>query len=226
MTIATWNMHGGAGDIGQLLSALEAERLTGADTVLLLQEAVEEDAAELERLADARHWSMFFAPVRGDRTRGNAILSSRPLILSYSIQLPRERQPRTAAVASIDLRSERMFVVSAHLENRLGGLQGLFSDAARARQAEALIEALPAAGHGILGGDLNTWMGPREPALRVLAQRFSDSPGTPRAPTFRGRLVLDHLFFDLPEGWRAFTRVMPDAYGSDHHPVVAVITEG
>ena len=119
-----------------------------------------------------------------------------------------------------------MFVVSAHLENRLGGLKGLFSDAARERQAEALIDALPAAEHGIVGGDLNTWMGPQEPVLRVLARRFLDSPGVMRAPTFRGRLVLDHLFFDLPEGWRAFTRVMPQTYGSDHHPVVGVISAG
>jgi endonuclease/exonuclease/phosphatase family metal-dependent hydrolase len=229
VTVATWNMHAGAGDLGGLLRDLDAENLTAqAETVLLLQEAVEENAGELQRLADARNWSMFFAPVRDDGTHaiGNAILSSRPLMLSHVIQLPRERQPRTAAAASIDLRSHRMFIVSAHLENRLGGLKGMFSDTARARQAEALLDALPAAEHGILGGDLNTWMGPREPALRLLAQRFLDSPGVARAPTFRGRLVLDHLFFDLPEGWRALTRVMPSTYGSDHHPVMGIITAG
>jgi endonuclease/exonuclease/phosphatase family metal-dependent hydrolase len=225
--IATWNMHAGAGDLHSLVSDLEAEHLTGStiETIVLLQEAIEEDTAELQRLADARHWSMFFVPVRhdGKHMRGNAILSSRPLLLPRAIQLPRERQPRAAAAASIDLLSYRMFVVSAHLENRLAGLKGLFSDAARERQAEALVETLPAE-HGIVGGDLNTWMGTHEPALRVLARRFSDSPGVTRAPTFRGRLVLDHLFFDLPEGWRAFTRVMPQTYGSDHHPVVGVIS--
>jgi endonuclease/exonuclease/phosphatase family metal-dependent hydrolase len=228
--IATWNMHAGAGDLGSLLSDLDAEQLTGqtAETVLLLQEAIEEDTAELQRLADERQWSMFFVPVGydGKHTRGNAILSSRPLILPRVIPLPRERQARAAAAASIDLQSYRMFVVSAHLENRLGGLKGLFSDAARERQAEALIDALPAAEHGIVGGDLNTWMGTHEPALQVLARRFLDSPGVMRAPTFRGRLVLDHLFFDLPDGWRAFTRVMPQTYGSDHHPVIGVISAG
>jgi endonuclease/exonuclease/phosphatase family metal-dependent hydrolase len=225
--IATWNMHAGAGDLHRLMSDLEAQHLTGptVETIVLLQEALEEDAAELQRLADERHWSMFFVPVGydGKHTRGNAILSSRPLSQPRAIPLPRERQPRAAVAASIDLLSYRMFVVSAHLENRLAGLKGLFSDAARERQAEALIEALPAAEHGIVGGDLNTWMGPREPALSVLARRFLDSPGVTRAPTFRARLVLDHLFFDLPDGWRAFTRVLPQTYGSDHHPVVGVI---
>jgi len=40
-----------------------------------------------------------------------------------------------------------------------------------------------------------------------------------------GPIVLDHLFFDLPDGWSVTRRVLKDAYGSDHHPVVAVITE-
>jgi endonuclease/exonuclease/phosphatase (EEP) superfamily protein YafD len=36
--------------------------------------------------------------------------------------------------------------------------------------------------------------------------------------------VLDHLFFDLPAGWTATRRVIKDAYGSDHHPVVAIVS--
>jgi hypothetical protein len=42
-------------------------------------------------------------------------------------------------------------------------------------------------------------------------------------PTFRGRLTLDHPFFDLPEGWRAHRTVAADRYGSDHYPVVGLI---
>src|SRR4029077_16871873 len=78
--------------------------------------------------------------------------------------------------------------------------------------------------HGILGGDLNTWLGPREPAWRDLLQRFPDTPRDPPQPPFHDRLVLDHLFFDLPAGWRATRRVVKDAYGSDHHPVVAIVS--
>jgi endonuclease/exonuclease/phosphatase family metal-dependent hydrolase len=227
--IVTWNMNAGAGDLRTLISDLESGFLSGgpaSELVVLLQEAVEEDAAQLPPLSITRSWSTFFVPVRydGRRTRSNAILSSRPLILPHAIPLPQERQTRTAAVASIDLRNQRIFVVSAHLENRGAGWKVLFSDTARRRQAEALIQALPAGEPGIVGGDFNTWQGPNEPALRLFARRFSDPPVLVRTPTFRGRLVLDHLFFDLPEGWRAAARVVPKTYGSDHHPVVAVVS--
>jgi endonuclease/exonuclease/phosphatase family metal-dependent hydrolase len=99
----------------------------------------------------------------------------------------------------------------------------LFSDTARQQQAEGLLRALPADASGILGGDFNTWLGPNEPAWRALARRFTDTPAWPRLSTFRDRLALDHVFLDLPDGWRASTRVVSEEYGSDHHPVIAVV---
>ena len=98
------------------------------------------------------------------------------------------------------------------------------SDTARGRQAEALLRALPADEPGILGGDLNTWLGENEPAWRAFGRRFADTPPDDHipAPTFRDRLALDHVFFDLPPGWNGARRVIPDKYGSDHHPVMAV----
>jgi endonuclease/exonuclease/phosphatase (EEP) superfamily protein YafD len=57
----------------------------------------------------------------------------------------------------------------------------------------------------------------------MLAIRFSDTPAGPSKPTFRDRLVLDHLFFDLPEGWTATRQVLPNRYGSDHHPVLGLV---
>jgi hypothetical protein len=65
-------------------------------------------------------------------------------------------------------------------------------------------------------------LGPDEPAWRMLLTRFPDTPDRP-GPTFRDRLVLDHLFFDLPDGWTVNRRVVDDKYGSDHHPVIADI---
>jgi len=225
--IVTWNMNAGVGNLERLLSDLDSGLLIAAppaETVVLLQEAVTEDAVHLRRLADARGWSLFLLPVRydGHRTRSNAILSSQPLFQPHAIPLPRERQTRNAAAAFIELASQRIFVVSAHLENRAGGLKVLFSDAARGRQADALIRELPEGEAGIVGGDINTWLGQREPAWLSLARRFPDTPIT-RTPTFRGGLVLDHLFFDLPDGWHASTRVLGEDYGSDHHPVLGLI---
>jgi endonuclease/exonuclease/phosphatase family metal-dependent hydrolase len=246
LAIVTWNMHAGRGDVTRLRYDLASGVLTGgvpADYILLLQEDIEPsdslDSAR-DRPLDAardRHsaretaatngLSFFFAPVRGDaqRTSGNAILSTRPLLAPRIVTLERERQPRSAIAATIRLDSAELFVVNVHLENRLVWWRTLFSDTARARQATALLRDLPQQGDGILGGDLNTWLGPREPAWTLMLQRFPDTPRDPPEPTFHDRLVLDHLFFDLPTGWTVTRRVLKDSYGSDHHPVVASIAE-
>jgi hypothetical protein len=65
-------------------------------------------------------------------------------------------------------------------------------------------------------------LGPAEPAWGTFLDRFPDTPPRPE-PTFRDRLVLDHLFLDLPAGWVASRQVIEERYGSDHHPVLAVI---
>ena len=210
-------MHAGRGNLDQLRYDLASGALTGAvptDYVLLLQEVV--------GAVDAHGLSFFFAPVRGES--GNAILSTRPLLNPRVLMLERERQPRSAVAADIRLDAASLFVVDVHMENRLSWWRALFSDTARGEQAAALLRELPP-GDGILGGDLNTWLGPNEAAWRAMLQRFPDTPPDRPQPTFHDRLVLDHLFFDLPAGWRVSRRVINNAYGSDHHPVLAVIND-
>lgn len=229
LAVATWNLDAGRGDLARFVSDLERGRLThgqAQDVVLLLQEYVLERAAHLDGPGTARRWTVAFEPVRtgGGLTSGNAIVSSRPLTDTRAIPLPRERQPRNAIAGRVDVAGEPFFVASAHLENRTGVWRALFSDLARRRQAEALIDALPAVGFGVLGGDFNAWLGRHEPAWQVLLDRFDDTPGVMRTPTFRDRLVLDHLLFDLPPGWHAVASVAQDGYGSDHHPVVAAVS--
>ena len=212
-------MHGGRGDLRRLIADLEMGRLTGAaarDYILLLQEFVDREGAVR---STSRALTLFASPVRG--ASSNAILATTRLEDPRSIDLPRERQPRAAVAAAVRVGGEGLFVVSTHLENRLGWLQGLFGDRARGRQAEALLQALPP-GHGIVGGDFNTMLGRNEPAWRAMLARFPDTPDRPEA-TFRDRLVLDHLFVDLPDGWSVTRRVVKDQYGSDHHPVLADI---
>jgi len=214
-------MHGGRGDLQRLIADLEAGRLTGGparDYILLLQEFVDRGDEVFAR-ASRRPLTLFSSPVRSPSS--NAIVSSLRLEEPSTIDLPRERQPRAAVVARVRIAGESLFVVSTHLENRLGLLEGLFADRARGRQADALLQSL--SGHGLVGGDFNTMLGPGEPAWRLLLERFPDTPEKPE-PTFRDRLVLDHLFFDLPEGWRARRHVIANQYGSDHHPVIATIT--
>jgi endonuclease/exonuclease/phosphatase (EEP) superfamily protein YafD len=98
--------------------------------------------------------------------------------------------------------------------------------AARRRQAVALIDALAdAADDTVLGGDLNTWLGSREPALRMLRAAFPDGADQPQA-TWRGPLGLhsglDHL---LSRGRARLQQVvrLPDRLGSDHYPVLGIV---
>jgi endonuclease/exonuclease/phosphatase family metal-dependent hydrolase len=188
--------------------------------LLLLQEA-----SPRNRVADL-HW--FFAPARrvDGIERGNAILSSLPLRDARMIELPRERQRRVAAVANVTLEGVEIAVVNVHLENRAswwkGGLRG---DVARARQMDALLAQLPP-GPGLLGGDLNTWLGPNERAHRAAVARFPDLADSAPLLTFRERLSLDHLLFRLPQGWTAYRARATHRYGSDHYPVIGVVSAG
>jgi endonuclease/exonuclease/phosphatase family metal-dependent hydrolase len=230
MAVVTWNVNAGRGDLRRLLADLREGRLTGSpvsEFVIFLQENIEGGAHDGVAVAREHALSSYFVAVReSDRgISGNAILATRPLLDPHTIDLPRERRVRKAAVATLEIGGSRLFAVCAHLENRLSWLRGaLFSDTARGRQAESLVRALPD-GPGLLGGDLNTWLGPDEPALHLLLERFDDTPADRLEPTFHDSLVLDRLFFDLPPRWHASHEVVDERYGSDHHPVVGVIIE-
>jgi len=225
ITAITWNTHSGEGDLSRLVADLERGNLSPRPRayLLLLQETTSE---ELAAIAAPRGWSVSFAAVRGtdDHPRGNGIVSSVALTDRRVVPLPRVRQSRTAVTARIEIAGQPLFVASVHLENRVSWWRGgLLSDTGRQRQAEGLLHALPPNSPGILGGDLNTWLGPNEPAWRALADRFADTPRWPASPTFRNRLVLDHVLIDLPDGWRVTRQVLEDDYESDHHPVMATV---
>ena len=226
--LITWNVNAGRGDLPQLVEDLVTGRLAGVpirDYVILLQETVEGSEYDAAAFGRARGLTTIFEPVRESSrgTSGNAILTTETVLSSHVIVLPRERRVRKAVAAIIEVDGARLVAVCTHLENRTSWLRGgLFSDNARARQARALVQALPK-GPGVVGGDFNTWLGPNEPAWQALRARFDDTPSTPLEATFRDRLVLDALFFDLPEGWAATQQVVQNRYGSDHHPVLGVI---
>jgi endonuclease/exonuclease/phosphatase family metal-dependent hydrolase len=171
--------------------------------------------------------AVFYAPSMRNgaarpEDRGNAILSTLPLADLQVIELPFERQRRVAVAASVAVpgTSRRIVVASAHLDNR-GSLRRLvvLSSAARRRQAQGLIAALPGEGPAVVGGDLNTWLSGREGALIELRRAFPDTPPA-RGATF-GSLRLDYLFFRLEPGWRASWHAVDERYQSDHRPVVA-----
>lgn len=169
--------------------------------------------------------------------RGNAIVSTLPLLEPRLIELPLERQRRVAAAAIVEGRSRsgarwRLDLVNVHFDTALALFHG-GPFAARRRQAAALLEALRAVADPsrvdtatVLAGDFNTWMGHREAAVRLLSEAFSDTPPVDGAPTWVGPLglhaTLDHMFF---RGFVTPARVtrLPSRFGSDHYPLLTVI---
>lgn len=226
LAVVTWNMHRTSGDLPRLVDDLASGRLTGttpANYLLLVQEAPPQGPHAPAVVARAHTLALAYQQLRTDKGSGNGILSTLPLGEVRMIDLPRERMRRGAVISSVTVGGVPLFVVSVHLENRVSVARGLlFSDGPRARQANALLEQVPA-GHGILGGDLNIWLGLDEPAFKAFAARFPDSGNGHPEPTVGGHLPLDHLFFDLPDGWTVQRRVLPSNYDSDHRPVLAMI---
>ncbi|HTV03559.1 MAG TPA: endonuclease/exonuclease/phosphatase family protein [Luteitalea sp.] len=205
---------------------------------------------DIQTVARELDWSLVYVPsmrngeppveATAADDRGAAILSSIPLTAPHAIELPVERQRRVAITARLAHRTSAglpwsLDVVSVHLENRPGPGRGWFrAAAARTRQVEALLSALASAktaGTGVvddvpvvMGGDLNTWRGSREGALRLLRRAFPRG-GSDVRPTFR-RFRLDYLLGRLPDSVSITQRRLDDAYGSDHYPVVAEIDFG
>jgi endonuclease/exonuclease/phosphatase family metal-dependent hydrolase len=172
--------------------------------------------------------SMRNGPERQDR--GNAVLSSLPVCEVTAIELPFEGQRRVALVARVAGRTSAgadldLVVASVHFDTSPALLHG-GPGAARMRQARAIIEQLEGASPVLVGGDFNTWWGDDEPAIKALRRAFPDA-GAARGPTWRGPLAtssqLDYLF--ARTGGRQLTvRRLPERFGSDHHPLITILT--
>ncbi len=225
--------------------------------VILVQEAFREDAAvpehtvsnacprrlggsgaDIEALADTLGLALFYVPSmrngceQGRRQdRGNAILSTLPLTNLKAVELPLIRQRRVAALADVsghssDGKAWTLSLASVHLENRGPGFPGAWVHG-RARQARALVAALPNTSLAALGGDFNTLSGVQEPAVRIVGGHFRNSPEHQRSVTFVSYAVirsqLDYLFFRCAGQHRSKYWRARDRYGSDHYPIMGFI---
>ena len=197
---------------------------------------------DIQSIADRTGLYLFYAPAMrnsADRParpedRGTAILSSLPLADLQVIELPFERQRRVTVAATLAGQTSggvswHLRVASVQLDTSLALTRG-GPIAARRRQGEALLEALggtKASGLPIvLGGDFNTWLGNKEPALDVMRRAFPDTPPEENVATWRGPLgahaALDHVF--LRGRFRSVTtRRLSGRFGSDHYPLSTVV---
>jgi endonuclease/exonuclease/phosphatase family metal-dependent hydrolase len=184
--------------------------------------------------------SMRNGAARSDR--GNAILATCAIGSTYAFSLPLLRQRRVAVAADL-VGLPKLTFVSTHLENRTGLAHGLRSavgfGSRRAEQAEALWRRIIAAEAGdvVLGADLNTARGSRDPAYQSLLRAgFQPAPRVGRwTHTYHGlmRLPLDHVLVHTGGGPVRSTTVRridehPQdrswrIFGSDHHPLLARI---
>jgi endonuclease/exonuclease/phosphatase family metal-dependent hydrolase len=196
---------------------------------------VDADAVDIGRTAARMQMSVFYVPSMRDggasgsfepADRGNAILSTIPLVNASAIELPGDGQRRVAATADttviVDGRATTLSLGSAHLSTRSTARSLWVFGATSQRREQARAIAAQTSVHElmILGADLNTWMGgPDEPAAKDLAHAFPSTPDGPREATAPVG-VLDYLFFRAPSGWQARMTRAGDRYGSDHYPLI------
>ena len=164
--------------------------------------------------------------------RGNAILSTEPLLDPLALELPLARQRRVVLGAAVMVQTSdgprRLEVINAHLEPVSSPKSLWVLRNPRGGQMRAILDLLSDQRYAdqsslagvVLGGDLNTVRsGANEEAYR-LARAWSHGlvREDPRATHMMGRL--DYLFVKLTGGWTASTRRLEERFGSDHFPVL------
>jgi len=202
---------------------------------------------DIAGVATACGLSLFYAPAARNgheprdglrEDKGNAVLSTRPLTDLAVIELPYEAARRVVPVASVTSPSGNpLRAASVHLITTPPPWRVLVTaNSARQRQAIALVDALRGmdraergASPTLAGGDLNTFSR-RETALRWLREAFPASPETLESPT-RPPFPTDHLLLDgtdtgLAEVVEGSYRRADDDFGSDHYPILALLTLG
>jgi endonuclease/exonuclease/phosphatase family metal-dependent hydrolase len=171
--------------------------------------------------------SMRNGPARGPlerEDRGNAILSTAPLLDVRAIELPFGKQRRVAVTARIPTRGDAtrsIRVVSTHFD----------TNGDRAAQAAALSERLMSFTDAplLVGGDLNSRGGLRDNAVIAIASRLPmASCGTGRTNRWPMRLDvlvpigrLDYMFAE--DDIVRSCETLPDAYDSDHLPLLLTL---
>jgi endonuclease/exonuclease/phosphatase family metal-dependent hydrolase len=264
--LLSWNLAIGDARLGDVLARLRRRGLgtSNRPLVVLAQEAYREDdtvprrpgsrhhggkaggagRADIARIAHSEGLSLRYAPSMRNGAhasdRGNAVLASAAIGATHAFLLPYVRQRRVVITAELK-GLEGLWLTSAHLDTggqlRDRSRVGRFG-AGRVAQIDALAERVRTLGGDvIIGADLNTPLGRRDPAVSALV-RAGYHPAIREHQwrhTFHGplRLLLDHTF------WRSDNRIESvhveridetaadrgaRVFGSDHHPLLAHVT--
>lgn len=207
------------------------------------------ELAPITRMAAENGLSLRYAPSmrngaeRSDR--GNAVLSTAAICDAHGFALPYVKQRRVAVAAAL-ARLPGLTFVSAHVDTwgRAPGDGGLFwrfggGRAAQTAELARRILSRDPTGGVVVGADLNTPLGHRDPAVRAMeAEGFVQAEKVGGwQHTFNGRVrfLLDHvLFYSAGGRIRRVTVTRLDeppgdrerVFGSDHHPLLARVELG
>lgn len=178
--------------------------------------------------------SMRNGPTQSDR--GNAILSSLPLLDAQAVELPLVLQRRVAVTSAVTLGRTRVRLISAHLDPRGPPGHKWLGGSGRALQAQHLISSVND-DTAVLGADLNLGRGRYERTWRLLREAGFTFGVPPSVPPWRHtfhalpRLVLDYILVRDRGGAVGEARIHrldehPNdrgarVFGSDHHPLLA-----
>jgi endonuclease/exonuclease/phosphatase family metal-dependent hydrolase len=193
-------------------------------------------AFDIDDHAAALGLSVFYVPSMRNgpdllEDRGNAIISTEPLLDPFALELPLARQRRVALGAAIQIRTadgpRRLELLDAHLEPLSSPKTLWVFKNPRAGQVRAILNVLDSRRYAgdevagvVVGGDFNTVRsGAGEPAYR-LARNWSHSLSIEDARNTHMMGRLDYLFFRMKDGWSASTQRLDEKFGSDHYPVL------
>jgi endonuclease/exonuclease/phosphatase family metal-dependent hydrolase len=194
------------------------------------------DAFDVDDHAAALGLSILYVPsmrngpeLREDR--GNAIISTEPLLDPFALELPLARQRRVALGAAVQVQTaegpKRLEVIDAHLEPLSSPKTLWVFKNPRAGQVRAILNVLETPRYAadavagvVLGGDFNTVRSGASEDAYHLARAWSTSLAREDARNTHMMGRLDYLFFRLGSGWTASTRRLDERFGSDHYPVV------
>ena len=167
--------------------------------------------------------------------RGNAIISTEPLLDPFALELPLARQRRVSLGAAVQIqRSEgarRLELFDAHLEPLSSPKTLWVFKNPRVAQVRAILDVLEsprytdeAVAGVVLGGAFNTVRAGASEDAYHLARAWATSLGREDARDTHLMGRLDYLFFRLGGGWTASTERLDERFGSDHYPVLATFS--
>jgi endonuclease/exonuclease/phosphatase family metal-dependent hydrolase len=194
-------------------------------------------SADIDDHAAALGLSIFYAPsmrngpeLREDR--GNAIISTEPLLDPVALELPLARQRRVTLGAAVNVQTpdgiKRLELIDAHLEPLSSPKTLWVFKNPRVAQARAILNLLDHPRYTdrsrtfgvVVGGDFNTVRSGADEGAIHLLKRWSTGYSSEdlRDTHMMGRL--DYLFFNMPKPLSASTRRLDERFGSDHYPVI------